>query len=931
MAEEIGSAYLAILPSAKGFGRRLDQQVGGQAKASGQKAGKALGGGIVAAAGKFVGPLAALFAGTKIIGGLKDSVGLASDLNEAGTKTVAIFGKDGAKALDEFSKGSAKSLGQTKLEVLDAAGTFGTFGKAAGLGGRDLVKFATGFNTLSADLASFFNTSPEEAMTAISAGLRGESEPLRRYGVLLDDASMRQEALKLGLIETTKQALTPQQKVLAAQALIYKQTKDAQGDFARTSGGLANQQRILSAQWKEAKTQLGTKLLPVVTSAITIFNDRFFPALDKGREIAGKLFDRLGGSGPILDGLKSAFGVVSDFAQTRLLPAFKSLAEEVWPKVLEVGGALNGYFQTIAPIVQQVVGVLVAKFREVYPVIADTFNSVKSIIVDVMSIIAKHIQNVTSVIATIWRIFGPTILKIIGNTFAMVVKVIGGAMKVVSGIVKVILGVMTGDWSKTKDGLSKIWAGLKQIVIAIFTGIKNNLLATGKLITDKLIGRFTSLVSWVGSKFRSGMSKLTDFVLSPVRAARDALGKLMNQVAGKFGAGVTAIGKAWNGVKEAAKKPVRFIVSTVLEDGILAGFRKIAGLVGLDNLAGKMHVSLPRGFHDGGYTGPGGKYDPAGVVHRGEVVFDQDAVAAAGGPHRLDTFRRALKSGIASLPGFATGGIVGSAKRTSWKGGTFTELAVAHLKAAERLARTSFHIFQGGFSRRVAASGSSHYGDAVDLGPVTASVVAALRKVGWAAWRRGPKQGFIPHIHGVPTKGHGYAGGSGVWQAQDYLRGGDGLGGRDYEKRGGGVLKGIAGIFTDLKELTGKITAPLSKLGELANHPFSQILKKLPRLLATGAVSFVKKKIPGFASGTAGAPSGLAWVGERGRELVDFRGGERVYTHSQSEAMARGSRSGLDRLTDSGDVYLGYDPAEIFDLAEKRERRARTRANLQPV
>src|SRR5205085_11909783 len=176
-----------------------------------------------------------------------------------------------------------------KLDLLDAAGTFGTFGKAAGLSGDDLVSFATGFNGLSTDLASFFNSSPEEAMEAISSGLRGEAEPLRKYGVLLDDAQLPQEALKQGLIKTTKDALTPQQKILAAQALIYAQTKDAQGDFAKTSGGLANQQRILSAQWKEAKTRLGTTLLPFVNKAIQTFNRGFGPAIDGIASAFGKL------------------------------------------------------------------------------------------------------------------------------------------------------------------------------------------------------------------------------------------------------------------------------------------------------------------------------------------------------------------------------------------------------------------------------------------------------------------------------------------------------------------------------------------------------------------------------------------------------------------------------------------------------------------
>jgi hypothetical protein len=129
-----------------------------------------------------------------------------------------LFWRNG-KDIERFAEGAASSLGQTKQQALDAAATFATFGKAAGLSGQDLSKFSTDFVSLASDLASFNNTSPEQAINAIGSALRGEAEPLRQYGVLLDDASLRQAALELGIISTTKNALTPQQKVLAASSL----------------------------------------------------------------------------------------------------------------------------------------------------------------------------------------------------------------------------------------------------------------------------------------------------------------------------------------------------------------------------------------------------------------------------------------------------------------------------------------------------------------------------------------------------------------------------------------------------------------------------------------------------------------------------------------------------------------------------------------
>jgi hypothetical protein len=207
---------------------------------------------------------AAIAAFTSVIA---PAIKAASDFQEATGKVNVVFGK-AAKSIHDFAASAARDLGQSKNAVLNAAGVFGTFGKAAGLAGDDLALFTTDFIALATDLASFNNTSPEEAVQAIGAALRGESEPLRRYGVLLNDATLKQEALTLGIYDG-KGALTAQQKILAAQSAIYKQTMDAQGDFARTSDNLANSQRTLTAEFENMKIELGTKLIPKIEEAYT--------------------------------------------------------------------------------------------------------------------------------------------------------------------------------------------------------------------------------------------------------------------------------------------------------------------------------------------------------------------------------------------------------------------------------------------------------------------------------------------------------------------------------------------------------------------------------------------------------------------------------------------------------------------------------------
>jgi hypothetical protein len=190
----------------------------------------------------------------------------AAALGETQNKVDTIFAES-ARQFDDWSESAAKAFGQSKKDALDGVATFGIFGKAAGLTGDDLVAFSTTLTELASDLASFNNTSVDDALTALGSGLRGEAEPLRRFGVLLDDATLKQSALRQGLIDTTQGALTPQEKVLAAYFEILKQTNVQQGDFDRTSESLANQQRILKAETENLRTELGQKFIPIVNDA----------------------------------------------------------------------------------------------------------------------------------------------------------------------------------------------------------------------------------------------------------------------------------------------------------------------------------------------------------------------------------------------------------------------------------------------------------------------------------------------------------------------------------------------------------------------------------------------------------------------------------------------------------------------------------------
>jgi hypothetical protein len=276
-----------------------------------------------------------------------DGVKSASDLNEEVSKAEVIFG-DVSNEIKAFAKTADKALGLTQTEALKAASTFATFGKASGLVGKDLSKFSKGATKLASDLGSFYNTNADEAITAIGAALRGEAEPIRKFGVLLNDSTLKAKAMEMGLYSGTG-ALDLQAKSLAAYQVILDQTKDAQGDFARTSDGLAGQQKILTAQLENLKTAMGANLLPVMLNVVTQANfiAKAFGGNDpeglseRARELAGNFegngANSLGGAlRAVVDAFADLFSTVSDDG-----PNATSTLEKIANALETVANAIN--------------------------------------------------------------------------------------------------------------------------------------------------------------------------------------------------------------------------------------------------------------------------------------------------------------------------------------------------------------------------------------------------------------------------------------------------------------------------------------------------------------------------------------------------------------------------------------------------------------
>jgi hypothetical protein len=200
---------------------------------------------------------------------------------------------------------------------------------------------------LAQDLSSFNNVGTDEALLALRSGLLGEAEPLRKFGVNLSQTRIEAEAFALGLAKPVKNAaaitaahnavaaatrrspkvekehgkgtlaaaqaqdglarananlakamagqkveLTAAQKAQAAYSIILKDTKTAQGDAARTSGGYANQTRILHKNISDLEAQIGQKLLPHALRLTTAFS-KLIVEFENGSGAGGRLREDL--------------------------------------------------------------------------------------------------------------------------------------------------------------------------------------------------------------------------------------------------------------------------------------------------------------------------------------------------------------------------------------------------------------------------------------------------------------------------------------------------------------------------------------------------------------------------------------------------------------------------------------------------------------
>lgn len=209
-------------------------------------------------------------AATLVAGFAQSAIKAASDFEETENKFNVVFkGMEGDAK--EFASTLEKSYAMSITESRKFLGSVQDLLVPMGMARGEAGKMSFEIVKLAADLGSFNNMPTADVMENITAALTGEYEGMKKYGIILNETTIAQEAANLGY-GTAKDQLTAAEKAQAAYSLMVKNSADALGDMERSSGSYANQLKALNAGIESFTTMLGQQLLPFATRFITILS-----------------------------------------------------------------------------------------------------------------------------------------------------------------------------------------------------------------------------------------------------------------------------------------------------------------------------------------------------------------------------------------------------------------------------------------------------------------------------------------------------------------------------------------------------------------------------------------------------------------------------------------------------------------------------------
>ena len=493
----------------------------------------------------------------------KSGIETASNLEEVQNVVDTTFGAASGE-IDKFAKDAAASFGLSELSAKEFSGTMGAMLSSMGLDDTKVLEMSTALTGLAGDMASFYNLDAEEAFAKLRSGISGETESLKELGVNMSVANLEAYALAQG-IDTAFSSMTQAEQAALRYNYIMDATAAAQGDFAKTSGSYANQQRILQLNLENLGASIGQKLLPTLTDLTTAFNQLL------SGEISFE--DFVGQLTPIISGI--AEGIITN------LPTIASAAGQIFSTI---GTVITENIPTILAVGGQILQTLATGILENLPSIISTgadilLNVVQGVIEFLPELAPAGVQIISELVSSI----GQALPELIPAAVDAIIEFAGGLIDNIDMLIDAGIELMGGLIDGIVEAIPKLLDKAPEIITKVVTALADNF--------PKILEAGISLLGELTMGIIKAIPDLVKALPQIITAIVEGIGDLMGNI---LEVGRNIVEGIWEGIKSAyewIKEKVTGFFS-----GIVDGVKNFLGINSPSTLFAGIGTNMAEGL-----------------------------------------------------------------------------------------------------------------------------------------------------------------------------------------------------------------------------------------------------------------------------------------------------------------------------------------------
>lgn len=561
-------------------------------------------------AGLMAGALATYFSAQAIGDFVEGTITAAADLQQSAGAVDAVF-KEQSTTVKQWAADSAEAVGLSSNAYNQFASLLGTQMKTAGFDIEEAAYRTKDLIGISADLASMFGGTTSDAVSSLSAAFRGEFDSVEKYGLALKEGDIQARLAAKGLGDLTgEQARNA--RAVELMAMIYEQTADAQGNFARESDTLQGQQQRLAAEFENQQAALGQELLPAMTAVVAVARDVLPAAFDtlsnsiqfvedavanvqtwfEDNEATIKALALVIAAAATAYGIYFAVVNAGAAAMAVIQAATKAWTAVQWllnaamsanplGLIITLIGALVGaiiwvatqttFFQDVWAAVSQflidtwtnVSSFFTTLWETVVNVFTTAWNAIVSFLTPIFEFIASLIRTYIEIWVNVFLVFAAILKTIWDGIVTVVTWAWEGILSFVTPIVEAIASFITGVFGAVADWWNGIWQGISDFFSMVWLGMQ---IVLGPIIEwiASYITNYITTISGIWNSIWGGISgfftSIWETMKSTVSAAvswiGDTIGGIYDTVMGVFasvGSWLYSVGQDlikgfWNGI-----------------------------------------------------------------------------------------------------------------------------------------------------------------------------------------------------------------------------------------------------------------------------------------------------------------------------------------------------------------------------------------------